>query len=99
MTPFEHIQILEAKLTQVGNSAMWDAALRILPAEQDTQDSPVVVNVIDGKGNQICLTRINGMPTLVASSLPQRLSDNALEFQARWQATPSSNQTVIQSQV
>lgn len=99
MTPFDRIQIFQATVAQVGNSAMWDAALRILPGEDTDRNSPVVVNVIDGKGNQICITRINGMPTLIAASLPQRLSDAAMNFQARWQATPAENQIVTQCQV
>ena len=96
MTPFGGILILEVTLTQVGTSAMWDAALRILPDEQCDQDRPVIVNVTDGKGNQIGITRINGIPTVVGSSLPQRLSAAAQSFQARWQATPIANQTVTQ---
>ncbi len=99
MTPFDGIQILEVALTQIGNHAMWDAALRILPADQIDQDHPVVAKATDGNGNQICLTRINGIPTLIETSLPQRLSATALKFQARWQATPIDKQTVTRTSV
>ena len=99
MTAFENIQIREATLTEVGNMAMWDAALRILSMDQADQGCPVIAKVTDGKGNQICITRINGIPIVVRTSLPQRLNAAALTFQSRWQATPLGNQTVIQCSV
>lgn len=99
MTAFEKIQIREATLTEIGNTAMWDAALRILSNDQSNGDCPVVAKVTDAKGNQICITRINGIPILVGTSLPQRLNATALAFQSRWQATPPDNQTVIPASV
>jgi len=97
MTPFEGIEILEVTLTRVGNQAMWDAALQILPLDGNDRDRPVVAKATDGKGNQIWISRIDGIPTLVEASRPERLSETALRFQARWNATPMDRQTVTRT--
>lgn len=97
MTAFEGIEILEVTLTRVGNQAMWDAALQILPLDGNDRDRPVVAKAIDGKGNQIWISRIDGIPTLIETSRPERLSETARRFQSRWHATPLDRQTVIRS--
>ena len=99
MSAFDSVQILEMTLSEVGNNAMWDAALRILPAEQGHRESPVIARVTDRKGNQVCITRINGIPVLVASSIAHRFNGAALEFQRRWQATPADRQSIIPNNV
>ena len=99
MSAFDSVQILEMTLSEVGNNAMWDAALRILPAEQGDRESPIIARVTDRKGNQVCITRINGIPVLVAASIPHRFSGAALEFQRRWQATPADRQSTIPNNV
>ena len=95
MSAFDGVQIFEVSLIEVGNNAMWDAAMRTLPAEQGERDSPVIARVTDRKGNQICITRINGIPVLVAASQPQRFNAVAVEFQRRWQSTPADRQAII----
>lgn len=97
MSAFVGVQILEVSLLEVGNNAMWDAAMRILPTEQGNRDYPVVARVSDRKGNQVCITRINGIPVLVAASQPQRFNAAAIEFQRRWQSTPADRQVIVQT--
>lgn len=94
MAAFDGIEILEVTLTRIGNQAMWDAALKVLPLDWNDRDRPVIAKATDGKGNQIWISRIDGIPTLVETSRPERLSETALRFQARWHATPMDRQTV-----
>ena len=97
MTAFDGIEIMEVTLTRVGNQALWDAALQILPLDGNDRDRPVVAKATDAKGNQIWISRIDGIPTLVETSRPERLSETALRFQARWHATPMDRQIVTRS--
>ena len=85
-------------LSAIGNNAMWDVGLRILPTDEGNREHPVVVRVTDHKRSQISITRINGIPVLVGSkNNPERFSKTAIDFQSRRQSTPASSQTVIRN--
>ncbi len=94
MSAFESIQIVSITLASVGNNAMWDAAMQVLPMNEIDENRPVIVRVTDGKCHRICITRLNGVPTLVESSVPYRFNEIAIRFQASWNATDVSKQVV-----
>ncbi len=96
MLPFDEIQILELKLNEIGKNAMWNSALQILPPDENDGDRPVIVRVTDAKNNQICITRVNGIPILAATSLPNRFTAIEVKFQQRWLATPPNKQCISQ---
>jgi hypothetical protein len=93
---FASLQIVDMVSIRVGNNALWNVALQILPDTDGDRENPLIIRVTDPIGSQIAITRIAGVPVLVeAKNNPQRYSQAAVEFQNRWKATPTSKQTVV----
>lgn len=96
---FASLQIVDVVSTRVGNNALWNAALQILPETDRDRENPLIIRVTDPIGSQIAITRLAGVPVLVAAkNNPQRYSQAAIEFQSRWNATPSSRQTIVRNE-
>lgn len=96
---FSSLQIVDVASTKVGNNALWNAALQVLPETDSDREHPLIIRATDPIGSQIAITRLSGVPVLVeAKNIPQRYGRAAIEFQARWKATPSSRQTIVRSE-